>query len=88
MSTANESTGTQIGDAGSARKLRHDARRARQRAKRGTVLPPKRGRTVDLTPHIATANMATKGKYLELGRGFFVRWQSMKKESKYAGKQG
>jgi hypothetical protein len=66
------------GEAGSprhSRKLRHDRRRARQRAKReGMVLPMKReDGTLDLTPHIASLDMLTKGRYLEIGRGFLVR---------------
>lgn len=57
-----------------SRKLRHDRRRARQRAKKGMVLPMKReDGTLDLTPHIASLNMVTRGKYVELGKGFLVR---------------
>lgn len=58
-------------------KLRHDRRRARQRAKKGMVLPMKReDGTLDLTPHIASLNMVTRGKYVELGKGFLVRNKS------------
>jgi hypothetical protein len=57
-----------------SKKLRHDRRRARQRAKRGMVLPMKReDGTPDPTPHIASLDMLTKGKYLELGKGFLAR---------------
>ena len=48
--------------------------RKRQRAKReGMVLPQRRpDGTLDLTPHIASVDMVTKGKYLEIGKGFLV----------------
>lgn len=65
-------------EAGSARnsnkKLNHDRRRARQRAKRGMVLSVRReDGALDLTPHIASLNIITGGKYLRLGKGFLCR---------------
>ena len=55
------------------------SQRAKQRAKREAeihlgVLPIKRGdgRTLDVTPHIASWNIATDGGYLELGKGFTI----------------
>jgi len=57
-----------------SKKIRHDRRRARQRIKKGEVLPMQRADGVtDLTPHIASADIATSGKYLTLGRGFVIR---------------
>jgi len=67
----------EAGLARDSRKLRHDRRRARQRAKRGTVLPIRRqDGTLDLTPHIASLNIVTKGEYLEIGKGFLLRNKS------------
>ncbi len=59
----------------SNKKLNHDRRRARQREKkRGMVLPARReDGTLDLTPHVASLNMVTEGKYLELGKGFVIK---------------
>jgi len=64
------------------KKLRHDVRRARQRAKRKAnkeeLLNLRRpdgkgtGKT-DPTPFIAVLNIITRGKYLALGAGFVVR---------------
>jgi len=63
----------EAGLAGNSKKLRHDRRRARQRAKRGMVLPMRReDGTIDVTPHIASLNIVTKGRYLEVGKGFLV----------------
>lgn len=53
--------------------------RKSQRAKREQevnwgVLPAKReDGTLDLTPHVASLGMITKGKYLELGKGFVIK---------------
>ena len=58
----------------SNKKLSHDSRRAKQRARREMVLPMKReDGTLDLTPHIASLNIITKGGYLRLGKGFVVK---------------
>ena len=55
------------------------SQRAKQRAKQEAeihlgVLPIKRGdgRTLDVTPHIASWNIATSGGYLALGEGFII----------------
>ena len=61
----------------SNKKLAHDMRRARQRAKREQeihlgVLPIKHGRVLDVTPHVASWNIATDGGYLMLGEGFTI----------------
>lgn len=64
----------EAGNPGYSKKLRHDRRRAMQKAKKDTVLPIKRADgTLDVTPHIASQAIRTKGKYLKLGRGFLVR---------------
>ena len=53
--------------------------RKSQRAKREQevnwgVLPAKReDGTLDLTPHIASLNIVTRGRYLRLGNGFIVK---------------
>lgn len=53
--------------------------RKSQRAKREQeanlgVLPAKREDGMpDLTPHVASLDMLTKGRYLRLGRGFIVK---------------
>jgi hypothetical protein len=66
--------GKDAGEARDLKKLRHDRRRARQRAKRGEVLPLRReGGVIDPTPHIASLAIITDGRYLTLGNGFVVR---------------
>lgn len=56
------------------KKLAHDKRRAQQKARRGMVLPIKReDGTPDPTPHIASLDMLTGGRYLRLGRGYVVK---------------
>ena len=62
----------------SNKKLAHDMRRARQRAKREAeihlgVLPIERANgRLNVTPHIASWNIATDGGYLMLGKGFTI----------------
>jgi hypothetical protein len=59
-------------------KVRHDRRRAKQKAKRKQeirwgVLPVRReDGTLDVTPHIASLDMITRGRYLKQGKGFVV----------------
>ena len=58
-----------------SRKSQRAKRRAKQEEKIHLgVLPIKRGdgRTLDVTPHIASWNMATDGGYLMLGEGFTI----------------
>jgi len=56
------------------RKLRHDRRRARQRAKRkeGVFSLRNEHGIVDPTPHVASKDSASKGRYRELGKGFAI----------------
>ena len=58
-----------------SRKSQRAKRRARQEVEIHLgVLPIKRGdgRTLDVTPHIASWNIATGGGYLMLGEGFTI----------------
>lgn len=66
----------------SNRKLRHDARVARQKAKRKgnreelwrLRRPDGKGVAVtDPTPYVCVLNRVTGGKYLEVGQGFIIR---------------
>ena len=62
----------------SSKKLRHDARVARQKAKRKAMseelLTLKRGDApiLDPTPFITVLNVITKGKYLAAGGGHII----------------
>jgi len=61
-------------EAGLTRKLAHDRRRAKQRARRGTVLPMKGSNGLpDFTPYVASMNIVTEGRYLEIGAGYPIR---------------
>lgn len=58
-----------------SRKSQRAKRRARQEEKIHLgVLPIKRGdgKTLDVTPHIASWNIVTSGGYLALGEGFTI----------------
>ena len=64
------------------KKLSHDARRAKQRAKRQglnreEMLKMRRGDDgegiTDMTPCIAVLNIITNGKYLKAGKGFPIK---------------
>ena len=58
-----------------SRKSQRAKQRARQEEKIHLgVLPAKRedGRTKDITPHVASWDLATEGGYLELGKGFII----------------
>ena len=55
---------------------REAKRETKREANREEVLDLKRNDgkgKVDPTPHIAVLNMITKGKYLQVGKGFIVR---------------
>ena len=55
------------------RKSQRAKRRARQEVEIHLgVLPIKRGGTLDVTPHVASWNIATDGGYLMLGEGFTI----------------
>jgi len=58
------------------RKLRHDRRKAKQRAKRkedALSLRNERG-IIDPTPVVAVKNIITKGRYLKEGKGFIINY--------------
>jgi len=65
-----------------SKKVRHDERRARQKAKRHKenlgLLPIRWGDVKNPVPHISTAGIATKGEYLELGKGFIMPWNTLR----------
>ena len=53
--------------------------RTRRRAERANILPMKReDGTLDLTPHIASMDIVTGGKYLDIGKGYIVPWKAVK----------
>ena len=61
------------------RKSQRIKERARRQAERANILPMKReDGTPDLTPHIASMDIVSRGKYLDVGRGYLVPWKAVK----------